>query len=60
VTHVAHRREMENAHNILVEKPEVKRSFGRHKHIWEDNIRMDLRETGWESMDWMHLTQGRD
>jgi hypothetical protein len=51
---------MENAHNILVEKPEVKRSFGRHKHIWEDNIRMDLRETGWESMDWMHLTQGRD
>jgi hypothetical protein len=22
---------------------------------WEDNIRMDLREIGWESVDWIHL-----
>jgi hypothetical protein len=26
----------------------------------EDNIRMDLREIGWEDMDWMHLAQDRD
>jgi hypothetical protein len=24
---------------------------------WEDNIRMDLRELGWESVDWIHLAQ---
>jgi hypothetical protein len=26
----------------------------------EDNIRMDLRETGWEGVDWIHLAQERD
>jgi hypothetical protein len=27
---------------------------------WEDNIRMDLREIGWEGMNWMHLAQDRE
>jgi hypothetical protein len=27
---------------------------------WNDDIRMDLREIGWEGMDWMHLVQDRD
>jgi len=26
----------------------------------ENNIRMDLRELGWEGMDWMHVAQNRD
>jgi hypothetical protein len=26
----------------------------------EDNIRMDLREIGWEVVEWMHLAQDRD
>jgi hypothetical protein len=26
---------------------------------WEDNIRMDLREIGWEVVDWMHLAEDR-
>jgi hypothetical protein len=26
----------------------------------DDNIRMNLRETGWEIMDWMLLAQDRD
>jgi hypothetical protein len=26
---------------------------------WEDNVRMDLREIGWEGVDWMHLAQDR-
>jgi hypothetical protein len=26
----------------------------------EDNIRMDLREMGWEDVDWIHLAQDRD
>jgi hypothetical protein len=27
---------------------------------WEDNIRMDLRETGQGGAEWMYLTQDRD
>jgi hypothetical protein len=26
----------------------------------EDNFRMDVRKTGWEGVDWMHLAQDRD
>jgi hypothetical protein len=29
-----------------VAKPEVKRTFGRPRHRWEDNIKMDLQEVG--------------
>jgi hypothetical protein len=28
--------------------------------MWEDNIKMDLREIGWGGMDWIHLAQDRD
>jgi len=28
----------------------------RHRHKWEDNIKMELRGIGWED-DWMHLAQ---
>jgi hypothetical protein len=27
---------------------------------WEDNIRMYLREIGWEGVYWIHLAQDRD
>jgi hypothetical protein len=43
---------MKNAFNILVVKPEGKRPLGRSSHRWEDII-MDLREIGWEGVDWM-------
>jgi hypothetical protein len=52
--------EMRNAYNTLVGKPEGKKPLGRPRRRWEDNIRMDLREVGWEGVDWMHLAQGRD
>jgi hypothetical protein len=52
--------EMRNAHSLLVEKPEGKRALGRPRHRWKDNIRMDLREIGWEGVDWIHLIQDRD
>jgi len=51
---------MRNAYKILVRKPEGKRPLGRHRCKWEDNIRMDLREIGWESVDWFHLAQARE
>jgi hypothetical protein len=28
--------------------------------MWEYNIRMDLRETGWEGVDWIHMSQDRE
>jgi hypothetical protein len=30
-----------------------------HRHKWEDNIIMNLRETGWEGHDWIPLAQDR-
>jgi len=39
---------------------EGKISIGRRRRRWEDNIRMDLREVEWESVDWIHLAQDRD
>jgi hypothetical protein len=43
-----------------VEKTEEKRPLGISRHMWEDNIRMDLREIGWGGMVWIHLAQDRD
>jgi hypothetical protein len=51
---------MKNAYKILVGKPEGKRPLGRHRRRWEDNIRMDVKETGWEGVDWIHLAKDRD
>jgi hypothetical protein len=49
--HVACMREMRDVYNILVGKPEGKRSLGRARHRREDNNRMDLREKEWEGVD---------
>jgi hypothetical protein len=38
-----------------VGKPEGKKSLGRPICMWVDNIKMDLRETGWDGMDWIDL-----
>jgi hypothetical protein len=35
---------MRNAHNILVRKPEGSCPFGRPRHRWEDNIKVDLKK----------------
>jgi hypothetical protein len=40
-----------NAYNILVRHPERKRPLGRPRRRWENDIRMYLREIGWESVD---------
>jgi len=58
--HVAYMGEMRNAYKILVRKPEGKRPHGRPRRRWEDNIRMDLKETGYEGVDCTRVTQGRD
>jgi hypothetical protein len=48
--------EKRNAYRILVGKLEGKRP----RHRWVDNIKMDLRETGWDGMDWIDLAKDRD
>jgi hypothetical protein len=58
--HVAHMGEVRGAYNILVERPEGRRPLGRPRRRWEDNIKMDLGEIGFEDVDWIYLAQDRD
>jgi hypothetical protein len=44
---VAHMGEVRGAYNILVRRPEGRRLLGRHKHRWEDNIKMDEGNRVW-------------
>jgi hypothetical protein len=43
-----------------VGKPEGKRPLGRPRRRWVNNIKMDLREIGWDGVDWIYLAQDRD
>ena len=53
--HVARVELTRNAYRILVGKPKRKRPFGRLRCRWEDNIKMDLREVGYDVRDWIDL-----
>jgi hypothetical protein len=57
---MAHMGEERNVYKVLMGKPEGKRPFTRPRCRWEDGIRMDLREIGWGSVDWIQLAQDRD
>jgi hypothetical protein len=49
--------EMGNAYEILVGKPEGKRTFARFRHRWQD-IRIDLQEIGggaWIILMWLRI-----
>jgi hypothetical protein len=47
-------------YKVLVGKPEGKRPLGRPRRRWEDGIRMDLKEIGLGSVDWIRLSQDMD
>jgi len=47
-------------YRILVGKPEGKIPPRRPRHRWEDNIKMDLQEVGYGSMDWIELAEDRN
>jgi hypothetical protein len=51
---------MRNTYTILVGKPEEKRPLGRPEPTWEDNIKMNVRETGCEDVDWICPAQDRN
>jgi hypothetical protein len=48
-----------NAYRILMGIPELKRPLGRPRRRLVDNIKMDLREIGWDGMDWIDLVEDR-
>jgi hypothetical protein len=48
------------AYRILVGRPEGRRSLGRPRRRWEDNIKMDLQEMGGGGMDLIDMAQDRD
>jgi hypothetical protein len=47
--------ENRNAYRILVGKPEGRRPFGRPRRWW-----VDLREIGWDGINWIDLAEDRD
>jgi hypothetical protein len=58
---VARMGEDRGVHRVLVGKPEGKRSLGRPRRRWEDNIKMDLSGSwGGGRGDCMELAQDRD
>ena len=58
--HVARMSEERGVYRVLVGKPEERRSLGRPRRRWVDNIRMDLQEVGCGYMNWIGLAQDRD
>jgi len=52
--HVARMGERSSAYRVLVEKPKGRRPLGRPRPRWDDNIKTELLEVGWGSMDWIN------
>jgi hypothetical protein len=46
-------------YRVLVGRPEGKRLLGRPRRRWEDNIKMDLMETGIDGANWIQQAQDR-
>jgi hypothetical protein len=46
-------------YSVLVRRLEGKKLLGRPRHRWEDNINMDLRETGIDGATWIRLARDR-
>ena len=57
--HVARVGEERGVCRVLVGKPEGKRTLGRPRRRWVDNIRLDLQEVGCGYMDWIGRAQDR-
>ena len=58
--HVARTGERRSLYWDLVGTPKGKRTLGRPRHRWEDNIKMDPQEVGCGGMDSMKLAEDRD
>ena len=52
--------ENRNACRVLGGKPQGKRSLGRPRHRWTENIRTDREAGVWEGVGWIAVAQDRD
>jgi hypothetical protein len=52
--------EKTNAYRRLVGKPEGRRSLEGQRRRWVSNIKINLREIGWDGVDWIDMAQDRD
>jgi len=48
-----------NSYRVVVGKFEAKKPLGRLRGSWENNIKVDVKETGWESVDWNNIAHYR-
>jgi hypothetical protein len=51
--------DIRNEHDILIGTPEGNRPLGKHMHVREDNIRMNLKEIKCQKLGTIRLTQDR-
>jgi len=58
--HVERIGEERGVYRVLAGKQEGRRSLGRPRRRWMDNIGMELQEVGYGYMDWIGLAQDRD
>jgi hypothetical protein len=56
---VALMRKGRGVYRVLVRRSEGQRPLGRPRRMWEDNIKMDLREIGIDGANWIRLAQYR-
>lgn len=47
---------MQNPHKTLEGEPERNKTQ-ESMCIWKDNIKIDIKEMGWESEDWVYVVQ---
>ena len=57
--HIAKMEEDRSAFKSLAGKPTGKRLLGRPRRRWEDNIRMDIKEIGINTRNWIDSAQDR-
>jgi hypothetical protein len=43
-----------------VETPKRNRPLGRPRHRWKDSTKTDLKEIGWQGVDWTDVAQDSD
>jgi hypothetical protein len=47
-------------HNGYWWESQKERPQGRPKNRWVDNIKIDLRDIGWDATDWIDLAQDKE
>jgi hypothetical protein len=60
VVHVACKGERGGIYRFFWGKPEGKKLLGRHRHRWEDSIKMRIQDVGGWGKEWIELVQDRD